>query len=670
MALFEKILIANRGEIACRIIRTARRLGIATVAVYSDADACALHVKEADEAVRIGAPASRESYLKGDAIIEAAQKTGAQAIHPGYGFLSENEDFAAACCKAGIVFIGPSPESIRAMGLKDKAKDIMEKAGVPVVPGYKGEKQDIKTLQEAADKTGYPVLIKAVAGGGGKGMRLVERREDFAAALESCKREAKSSFANDHVLIEKYIIRPRHVEIQVFGDSHGNAVHLFERDCSLQRRHQKVVEEAPAPGLPEKVRQEMGASAVKAIRALRYTNAGTIEFIMDSRTYDFYFMEMNTRIQVEHPVTEMITGVDLIEWQLRVAAGEMLPLTQEKIAANGHAFEARLYAEDPANNFLPQAGRVARFRPAPQARTDTGIAGGDAITIHYDPMIAKIIVSGRNRDEALRALREALSQTILSGPVTNQEFLANIAAHKDFAAAHLDTGFIARHEKELLPENYGQPEEVDLICAAVFCLSGAGAESPESPCGDPWGGADSWRLNGYLTRTLTFAAGNTRFEVTAECRGREFVITAGEKEFSVIRESFADDVLKLLVGGVAESAQIVAAGPQVTVFRNGRVLRLGLYNRGGAGAEGVGEGRILAPMPGKIINVMVRRGDAVAQDQPIMIMEAMKMEMTIKAGCAGIVESLAVAVNDQVPEGTTLAEIRADVGSGTKGRKT
>ncbi|HEY8189588.1 MAG TPA: acetyl-CoA carboxylase biotin carboxylase subunit, partial [Micavibrio sp.] len=476
--MFKRILIANRGEIACRIIGTARRMGIETVAVYSDADRNARHVRMADGAVRIGPASSRESYLRGDIIIQAAIQTGAQAIHPGYGFLSENEDFAAACARAGIVFIGPTPDSINAMGLKDKAKAIMSKAGVPVVPGYLGEKQDAPTLRKEADKIGYPVLIKAVAGGGGKGMRLVAAADDFEEALASCKREAAASFSNDHVMIEKYIARPRHVEMQVFGDSHGNAVHLFERDCSLQRRHQKVVEEAPAPGLPDKVRKNLGEAAVRAVKAIKYQNAGTIEFIMDSKTHEFFFMEMNTRLQVEHPVTEMITGLDLVEWQLRVAAGEKLPLTQKDLSVNGHAFEVRLYAEDPANSFLPQTGTIHTFiypsfnpdgnESGARIRVDTGVEEGDSVSIHYDPMIAKLIVHGKDRTAATDSMRDALDEILLTGLTTNQEFLSGIFRQSDFIKGDVDTGFIARHEKELLPDDYGMASETDLMQAGTL----------------------------------------------------------------------------------------------------------------------------------------------------------------------------------------------------------
>ncbi len=639
--MFKKILIANRGEIACRVIETARRMGIATVAVYSDADARARHVRMADEAVRIGPAASRESYLRGDIIIQAAKDTGAQAIHPGYGFLSENTDFADACAKAGIVFIGPSAKAITAMGLKDRAKEIMAKAGVPIVPGYMGEKQDSATLKAEAAKVGYPVLIKAVAGGGGKGMRLVEDAKDFDEHLNACKREAAASFNNDHVMIEKYITRPRHVEVQVFGDSHGNAVYLFERDCSLQRRHQKVVEEAPAPGLSQAVREKLGDAAVKAVKALGYTNAGTIEFIMDSKTHEFFFMEMNTRLQVEHPVTEMITGLDLVEWQLRVANGEALPLRQDQLSINGHAFEVRLYAEDPAENFLPQIGRLTALSAPFGVRMDTGVEAGDAVSIHYDPMVSKLIVHGASRTEALQKLSSALAGTVIAGLVTNQEFLGNIARHPAFIAGDVDTGFIARFNDDLLPESYGVADLHDLAIASVYILSG----SMNVVQGDDiWDVADSWRMNGTLTRTLDFVNRGRHVKVSVTCTGRDFDVVVDGKCVRVSRDALSH-------------ARIVADGNDLTLVRDGRVIRLHLYTPGADGEGEAGEGRIIAPMPGKIIDVMVKKGASVDKDQPLLIMEAMKMQMTIRAAFAGTVEELPVIAGQQVTDGALLIAI-------------
>ncbi|QQG37220.1 MAG: acetyl/propionyl/methylcrotonyl-CoA carboxylase subunit alpha [Micavibrio aeruginosavorus] len=635
--MFTKILIANRGEIACRVMLTARAMGIKTVAVYSDADKGARHVRMADEAVRIGPAASRDSYLRGDVIIEAAKKTGAQAIHPGYGFLSENEDFAAACESAGIVFIGPSPAAINAMGLKDKAKEIMKKAGVPIVPGYMGDNQETDFLKKEADKIGYPVLIKAVAGGGGKGMRRVDDGKDFIEALASCKREALASFSNDRVLIEKYVNKPRHVEVQVFGDTHGNAVYLFERDCSLQRRHQKVVEEAPAPGLPSKVRKSLGEAAVKAVKALKYTNAGTIEFIMDAVTHEFYFMEMNTRLQVEHPVTEMITGQDLVYWQLLVAAGEELPLEQDELEIDGHAFEVRLYAEDPANNFLPQIGTVTGFRVPEDVRVDTAVEEDDPVTIHYDPMIAKLIVRGETREDAIAEMQSALEETVLSGLITNQEFLYNIFLSEDFVNGDVDTGFISRHEKELLPDSYGRPDIQDLAIAAALCLSG-------DHNADPWSITDNWRLNGALTRTIDFVSRGELIKVAVTCRGDEFEVSYGAEK-TVINRAATDRI------------NLVADERDITIFRDGRVVRLHLYKPGAAGEESGGEGRITAPMPGKIVSVLVQKGWSVDKNQPLLIMEAMKMEMTIRAGCAGIVDELPVSAGQQVVDGALLVAI-------------
>lgn len=657
--MFKKILIANRGEIACRVIETARKLGIKTVAVYSDADRRARHVRMADEAVHIGGAASSDSYLKADVIIKAAKDTGAEAIHPGYGFLSENAAFAEACEKAGVVFIGPNAEAIRAMGLKDGAKDIMDKAGVPVVPGYQGKEQDTSFLQKEAGKIGYPVLIKAVAGGGGKGMRLVEHEKDFPEALESCKREAKASFDNDHVLIEKYITKPRHVEVQVFGDSHGNAVYLFERDCSLQRRHQKVVEEAPAPGLREDVRKAMGEAAVKAAKAIHYAGAGTIEFIMDSVTQDFFFMEMNTRLQVEHPVTEMITGQDLVEWQLRVAFGEKLPLAQEELSINGHAFEVRLYAEDPAHEFLPQTGRIDRYLKSSKARIDTGVDEGDEVTIHYDPMIAKIIVHGQSREAALSHMREALAETGIAGLRTNQEFLSRVFKQEDFIAGNVDTGFIPRHMAELVPADYGRPGPVGLSLAAVYFLMGLN-EAPVSRCPDPWNSRDNWRMGAHLVRPLTLMSRGETLELSATCRGNSFDITYGNDRFTASFVRMEGDKLTVAVDGAEYSATIVTHGRDLTIFRDGRVIDLHLYVHGTGDDEEGGEGRITTPMPGKIIDVLVKQGDAVEKDQPLLIMEAMKMEMTIRAGCAGVVDELPVSANDQVADGALLVAIKGE----------
>lgn len=637
--MFRKILIANRGEIACRVIETARAMNIETVAVYSDADAGARHVRMADEAVRVGPASSRESYLRADVILDVARRTGAEAVHPGYGFLSENENFARACAEAGIAFIGPTPDAINAMGLKDRAKEIMAKAGVPVVPGYQGDNQDADFLKAQADAITYPVLIKAVAGGGGKGMRLVERAEDFEAALSACQREAENAFGNAHVLIEKYITKPRHVEVQVFGDTHGNAVYLFERDCSLQRRHQKVVEEAPAPGLSDDLRAALGDAAVKAVKALGYTNAGTIEFIMDSKTHDFYFMEMNTRLQVEHPVTEMVTGLDLVEWQLRVAAGEALPLAQDELRLNGHAFEVRLYAEDPAHEFLPQVGKIKRFVMPEGVRIDTGVEEGDSVSIHYDPMVAKIITHGATRNDAIRKMESALANVAIAGLTTNQEFLGNIFRHKSFIAGDVDTGFIGRYEDELVPDHYGAADISDLAIAAVYFLS------PEDGSKrDIWDYTDHFRLNGYLMRTIRLINRDMSHDVQVTCRGDEFEVACNGEAVRFNRHKLPRHIA-------------VVDGDHMTLFRAGRVMRIHLFRSLADGDDAGGEGRVIAPMPGKIIDVMVGAGDEVAKDQPLLIMEAMKMQMTIRAGMAGIVGALPVTAGQQVQDGALLVEI-------------
>lgn len=651
--MFKKILIANRGEIACRVIATARRMSIETVAVYSNADVKARHVRMADEAVRIGGAASRDSYLKGDIIIDAAKCLKVEAIHPGYGFLSENEGFARDCARAGIVFIGPSPDAINSMGLKDQAKAIMEKAGVPIVPGYMGENQDSSFLQRQADKIGYPVLIKAVAGGGGKGMRMVEKSADFAEALASCQREAQNSFGNAHVLIEKYIQKPRHVEVQVFGDSKGNAVYLWERDCSLQRRHQKVVEEAPAPGLPDRVRKALGDASVKAVKALKYANAGTIEFIMDSQTFDFYFMEMNTRLQVEHPVTEMITGLDLVEWQLRVAAGEVLPLMQKDIKLNGHAFEVRLYAEDPSNNFLPQIGKTDRLVFPSDARVDTGIDEGDSVTIHYDPMVAKLIVHGPDRESALQSMKKALNETLISGLITNQEFLSNVFRQSDFIAGRVDTGFISRHEADLLPEDYGRADMADYAISALLLLS----PSLSKPNADLWSVPDNWRMNGVMTRTLKLENRGECVTATASCRasGIEISSNGNKMNASVVRHE--NGHMHVSIDGKPIHAMISATERAITITRGGRVIRLHIPDPSLSSEDFSEGGRVTAPMPGRIVSVLVGQGDAVKKDQPLLVMEAMKMEMTIRARCDGVVEELPVAANDQVMDGALLMMI-------------
>lgn len=651
--MFSKILIANRGEIACRIIQTAHSMGISCVAVYSDADKHAKHVRMADEAVHIGPAPSSESYLKSDVILKAAKDTGAEAIHPGYGFLSENAAFSAACKKAKIVFIGPSEKSITAMGLKDGAKEIMEAAGVPIVPGYQGETQDPDFLQARADEIGYPVLIKAVAGGGGKGMRLVEDPKDFKDLLGNCQREGKASFDNDHVLIEKYITKPRHIEVQVFGDTHGNAVHLFERDCSLQRRHQKVVEEAPAPGISEAKRNEMGEAAVKAAKAIDYHGAGTIEFIVDTDTHDFYFMEMNTRLQVEHPVTEYITGQDLVEWQLRVAYGEILPMEQKDLSINGHAFEVRLYAEDPANNFMPQTGKVQHFdypKSGKTIRIDSGIEAGDSVTSFYDPMIAKIICHADNRDKAAAKMKDILAQTTLSGLNTNQEFLHSIFEHDVFLDGDVDTGFIPRYEETLLPENYGLAEAQDIALIALHQFTNI------SESQDPWSKGDNWRMGTSSRRILDFTNRGTHFQIPCATNGHDasFEFDGKKTHAKLLKKS--DQNIEAIVDGKKIKASIVQHKNDLTLIHKGRVIALKLTTHEGDDDE-ASTGRIIANMPGRIVNILVKKGETVEKDQPLLIMESMKVEITVRAGIEGTVDELPISANDQVADGALLVNI-------------
>jgi 3-methylcrotonyl-CoA carboxylase alpha subunit len=664
--MFAKILIANRGEIACRVIRTARRLGVRTVAVYSDADAAALHVAMADSACRIGPAPVRDSYLKIEAIIAAARQSGAEAIHPGYGFLSENAAFAEACAAAGLVFIGPPPAAIRAMGDKSAAKALMEKSGVPVVPGYHGAAQDDATLAAAARKIGFPVLIKASAGGGGKGMRIVEAEAGLAEAAASARREAKSAFGDDRLLVEKYLERPRHIEVQVFADRHGNAVHLFERDCSLQRRHQKVMEEAPAPGLAAEQRRALGEAAVKAARAAGYEGAGTVEFIVD-RGGRFYFMEMNTRLQVEHPVTEMITGQDLVEWQLVVAAGGRLKLRQDELVPRGHAFEARLYAEDPARDFLPAIGRLHHLRfpqEGPHVRVDTGVRAGDAISIHYDPMIAKLIVWDDDRAAALRRLRGALAACEIVGVTTNVAFLAAVAAHPAFAAAEIDTGFIARHRSALVPERGAASDRV-LAVAGLAVLLGRQAEAAAQAGASadphsPWHLANGWRLNDDAFHVLRFRDGEAEVAVTARFRRDGFVFDLAGGAMRARGTLAADGRLAADLDGARLAAGIVRRGDELTVFVDGAAHRLQLYDPlAAAEAAEVTGGRMTAPMPGKVVDVRVTPGAKVKRGTPLLVLEAMKMEHTIAAPADGTVENVYYAVGDQVEEGAELIGFKA-----------
>lgn len=667
--MFNKILIANRGEIACRVAATCKRLGIASVAVYSDADANAKHVAACDEAVHIGGAAASESYLRIERIIDAALRTGAQAVHPGYGFLSENEAFAQACEAAGLVFIGPPVSAIAAMGSKAAAKALMHAADVPLVPGYHGDEQDAELLQREADAIGYPVLLKASAGGGGKGMRVVEKREDFAAALASCKREAASSFGNDRVLIEKYLTRPRHVEVQVFADRHGGAVYLFDRDCSVQRRHQKVLEEAPAPGLSDRVRRAMGEAAVAAAQAVSYVGAGTVEFIMTDSA--FYFMEMNTRLQVEHPVTEMITGQDLVEWQLRVAAGEPLPLAQEQLRIDGHAIEARVYAENPARGFLPSTGTLKYLRMpqsvefaigAPErapVRIDSGVREGDTITPFYDPMIAKLIVHGADRDEALARLTRALQACEAVGPQTNVAFLQRIVQSKPFATADLDTGLIERHYDALFaPVERPFKAAMALACAALLTREGGVAHGAS-----PWDALSHWRLNGRYLQTIEWrdVENDAAFKVayTREGEVRELEHDGQRDAFDWWRGS-EPHAFGARLGEQRITGRVFIDSDVFHVFCHGAALAFEWQNLLAHAADAEhGEGRLTAPMPGKVIAVLVEPGAVVEKGAPLIVMEAMKMEHTIGAPAAGKVAEVLYGVGDQVADGAQLLVMEA-----------
>ncbi len=669
--MFDTLLIANRGEIACRVAATARRLGIRTVAVYSDADANARHVAACDVAVHIGGPEPRASYLRADAILQAARDTGAGAIHPGYGFLSENEAFAEAAEQAGIAFVGPPASAIAAMGSKSAAKSLMEKAGVPLVPGYHGDNQDPQFLKEQADAIGYPVLIKASAGGGGKGMRVVESTGAFLDALASCQREAASSFGDDRVLIERYLQKPRHIEIQVFADTHGNCVYLFERDCSVQRRHQKVIEEAPAPGMTEERRRAMGEPAVAAARAVGYVGAGTVEFIAepDGR---FYFMEMNTRLQVEHPVTEMITGHDLVEWQLRVAAGQPLPARQEDLRIHGHAIEARIYAENPEKGFLPSIGTLAYLGlPAHVAfangdiRVDGGVRTGDTITPFYDPMIAKLIVHGADRDQARARMLQALAQTQAVGVQTNVAFLSRLMRDSAFAAADLDTGLIERQRATLLPEpTPADAATLALATAAVLASQGQAQSAPHAAApADPWDTRDGWRLGGRYQRQLQWIDNGETRHVGVARQGADWTLDSGDgaRPFAWRAEQATGParVLRITLDGRERAGTVVLHADKAHVFGDGGARVLDLYDPLAHAQDTQGDhgGGLTAPMPGKIISIAVKAGDSVAKGQPLLVMEAMKMEHTISAPADGKVEELFYAVGDQVTEGAELVSI-------------
>ncbi len=666
--MFDKILIANRGEIACRVIRTAKRLGVRTVAVYSDADAGAQHVAMADEAYCIGPAEARLSYLDAERVLEVAGRSGALGIHPGYGFLSENAGFAEACRDAGFIFIGPPPDAIRAMGSKSEAKAIMEAAGVPVVPGYHGDGQDPETLAKAAADVGYPVLLKAVAGGGGKGMRVVDDPGALTAALELARREAQAAFGDSAMLVEKYLVRPRHVEVQVFADRHGNVVHLFERDCSVQRRHQKIIEEAPAPDIDTALRRRIGEAAVDAARAIGYEGAGTVEFLLDGG--DFYFMEMNTRLQVEHPVTEMITGVDLVEWQFRVALGQPLPLRQDDLAINGHAFEARLYAEDPSRDFLPAAGTLRHLRfPAegPHVRIDGGVREGDEVGIHYDPLIAKLIVWDADRASALRRLRRALEGVQVVGVTTNTGFLAALAGHPAFAAADLDTNFIARHRADLFPESRpASPRVLSLACLDVLLRRDREAGSAARRSADPhspWHFTNGWRLNDDNYHVLTFRDGDATAEVTVHYRpdGILLQLPGGEEPIKAAGEIDEAGDLIADLGGARVKATVVRHAKELTIICGGASHVLELDDPAArAELQEPSGGSLKAPMPGRVAVVKVKAGDVVSRGATLMVLEAMKMEHAVTAPTDGTVARVHYDVGEQVEDGAVLVSFEDD----------
>jgi len=666
--MFSKILIANRGEIACRVAATCRRLGVRTVAVYSDADAGARHVALCDEAIHIGAAPARESYLLADRILAAALATGAEAVHPGYGFLSENASFAQACADAGLVFIGPPASAIDAMGSKSAAKALMEAAAVPLVKGYHGDNQDAAFLRTQADLIGYPVLLKASAGGGGKGMRVVESGAAFAAAFESVKREAASSFGDDKVLIEQYLQRPRHVEIQVFADQHGNCVHVFERDCSVQRRHQKVLEEAPAPGMSDERRAAMGSAAVAAARAVGYVGAGTVEFIVN-QDGSFYFMEMNTRLQVEHPVTEMISGQDLVEWQLRVAAGEPLPLKQDQLRLQGHALEARVYAENPARDFLPSTGtlRLLNMPAAVQfthrnagslaaVRIDSGVREGDTISPFYDPMIAKLIVWGEDREQALARMRAALADFHVVGLSTNLAFLQRLVASSAFASADLDTGLITRNGAELFPAvALPSHEAVALAVAALLDAENQRLRRDASDRWSPWAAVGEWRMNAAARRTLEFESEAGPLTVVLENARGVLTLSLGENSwpFAAHRDAAGRWVVDL--GTSVVNGQVFVDGESLMVYCAAGEWTLTRCDMLAHAGEQEGEGgNLTAPMPGKVIAVHVKAGDAVTRGAPLLVMEAMKMEHAVNAPSDGTVSEVFFTVGEQVPEGAAL----------------
>ena len=658
----KKLLIANRGEIACRVMATAESLGIKTVAVYSDADGDARHVRLADEAVHIGPAPAAESYLIGDKIIDAAKRTGADAIHPGYGFLSENPEFADRVVDSGLMFLGPSAAAMRAMALKGAAKALMTENDVPVVPGYHGDDQSAETLSREAERIGYPVLIKAVAGGGGKGMRRVDHPDDLEDAVQSAAREGQASFGNPKLLIEKYLVKPRHIEFQIFGDSHGTVVHLWERDCSLQRRHQKVLEEAPAPGMTPGLRDKMGAAAVRAAEAISYVGAGTVEFIVDVanglENAPFYFMEMNTRLQVEHPVTEMITGQDLVEWQIRIAEGHALPFSQDEIDATvyGHAIEARLYAEDPYNGFVPQTGRLEAFDALPKHegdRIDTGVERGDSVTIHYDPMIAKMVFSGEDRDDAINGLIRLLGETPVSGLTNNRDFLIASLDHPAFRSGQIATDFIALNEAELLTKPTATAE--DYAVAAIAVLANRQALAVHD---DPWAAKDSFQLNLASTEILPLRQDDRNVDVMVSGTLPGLELTVDGQLFEIADAHLRDSYLTATLNGIRSDWSVTLSDETVELHLSKHSLSFTRPDKKSLSSEEMdGPGDVKAPMPGKILSVSVANGDAVNRGDALLIMEAMKMEQTIKAPRTGMVSNLSVTAGDQVGDNTLLLTI-------------
>ena len=658
--MFDKILIANRGEIACRVARTARRMGIKTVAVYSEADANAMHVKACDEAYLIGPAAAADSYLRADKILEVAKQSGAQAVHPGYGFLSENAGFAKACKDSDITFIGPPESAIISMGSKSEAKIVMTEAGVPLVPGYHGDEQDAAHLKQESLNVGFPQLIKATAGGGGKGMRVVSSADEFDAALTSCRREAKASFGDDKVLIERYLTAPRHIELQVFADTHGNAVHLFERDCSIQRRHQKVIEEAPAPGMTEALRQEMGKAAIDSAKAINYVGAGTVEFLLDTDG-SFYFMEMNTRLQVEHPVSEMISGQDLVEWQLLVASGQPLPLAQDELQINGHAFEARIYAEAPDRDFLPATGALSYLKTPEQnahIRIDTGVTQGDEVSMYYDPMIAKLITWDKDRDSALRQMKSALREYQILGLSTNIEFLSRLFSASDFAEGEFDTGFIEKNSADLFPAKSETPDELTALTCLYHLLQShekTQADADEQDTFSPWVTQLGWKMNQTGFTTIHLSIDEADKHITAHYQGDKFLFDIDGKQYSISGEMLDENRLSAEIEDRRLYASFMQKEQEINVLYDGKQWLFELHDPRleGSDSESAGGG-LVAPMPGSVVAVLVKVDDVVKAGDALLVVEAMKMEHTIVAPSDGTVTEIFFAVGDQVEDGDEL----------------